>query len=71
MFDMAVHNPPSRDALLQLNEKEVFDDLNERIKFTRPHSPHNMWVHNGYLVAGYDAWYYSYIWYIFLIPRDP
>lgn len=63
MFDMAVHNPPTREALTEMNEMEVYDSIYHKLHPTTPldTSPHHKWVHSGHLLAGYDAGYYSYI----------
>jgi metallopeptidase MepB len=60
LFDMAVHNPASRQALLELNEVEIFKDIFEKLNFWRPAD--NRHVSYGHLLAGYDAGYYSYVW---------
>lgn len=61
---MVVHNPPTTEALIHMNEGEAFNDIYEKLHFTRLPSPNCKWVHFGYLLAGYDAGYYSYIWYV-------
>jgi len=60
---MAIHNPPTRDVLLQMDEGEVYNDIYEKFSFHRLPSPNYKWVQHGHLLAGYDAWYYSYVWY--------
>ncbi|KAK1829262.1 hypothetical protein QBC39DRAFT_287785 [Podospora conica] len=63
IFDMAVHNPPTREALTEMNEMEVYDSIYQKLHPAAPleTSPHHKWVHSGHLLAGYDAGYYSYI----------
>ncbi|RFU30370.1 hypothetical protein B7463_g5987, partial [Scytalidium lignicola] len=60
-FDMAVHNPTSREALLELDEVELFKDIYEKLIFRRPLDPSYLHVNYGHLLAGYDAGYYSYV----------
>lgn len=59
---MAVHNPTSHEALLELDEVELFKDISEKLTFLRPLDPSYRHVHYGHLLAGYDAGYYSYVW---------
>ncbi|KAK0384475.1 hypothetical protein NLU13_8561 [Sarocladium strictum] len=61
LFDLAVHNPSSRDALLQLNEVELYKDIYHRLKFRKLPDPSYSHAQNGLLVSGYDAGYYAYI----------
>ena len=62
LFDMAVHNPASHEALLQLDEVKLYRNIYERLKFRPLTDPSNMHVSSGHLLAGYDAGYYSYVW---------
>lgn len=64
---MVIHNPPTRDALLQMDEGEVYNDIHEKFSFHRLPSPNYKWVQHGHLLAGYDAWYYSYVWYVLFL----
>ena len=59
---MAVHNPASHEALLELDEVELFKDICEKLMFCRPLDPSYQHVNNGHLLAGYNAGYYSYVW---------
>jgi metallopeptidase MepB len=68
MFDMAVHNPPTREALAEMNEMEVYDSIYRKLHPTTTTTipldtglHHYKWVHNEHLLAGYDAGYYPYI----------
>ena len=62
IFDMAVHNPESHEALVQLDEQELYRNIFKKLKFRSLIDQSNMHVSNGYLLAGYDAGYYSYVW---------
>jgi len=33
LFDMTVHNPPTRKALLEMDEAQVYNDLYEKFNF--------------------------------------
>lgn len=63
MFDMAVHNPTTPEALIEMDEKEVCDSIYRKLHLSAALDVgrHCKWVHNGHLLAGYDAGYYSYI----------
>ena len=64
MFDMAVHNPATPAALVEMDEQEVYDSLYRKLHPTAAAldtDPHCEWVHSGHLLAGYDAGYYSYV----------
>lgn len=62
IFDMAVHNPPSHEDLLELDEVKLYRDIFEKSKFRPLTDPSNMHVSSGHLLAGYDAGYYAYVW---------
>jgi len=64
MYDMAVHNPPSREALLQMNEAQVYGDLFHEVRLYRPPEPNNLHASIGILVGPRDAGYYSYVMYV-------
>jgi Zn-dependent oligopeptidase len=62
LWDMIVHNPPSRQDLLDLDEAEAYKHLYERLKFYSPPEPSDYFAQYGHFMAGYDGGYYSYIW---------
>jgi metallopeptidase MepB len=61
-FDMAVHNPATHEALLNLDEVQLYNDLHEKFLFHR--LPETSYYHVLYthIVIGMDAGYYSYVW---------
>ena len=64
IFDMAVHNPASHEGLLQLDEVKLYREIVERLTFRPLPDLSNRHVSSGHLLAGYDAGYYSYVWYL-------
>jgi metallopeptidase MepB len=52
---MAVHNPASHEALLELDEVELFKDIWEKLVFWRPLEGSYQHVTYRHLLAGYDA----------------
>ena len=69
-FDMAIHNPRSHEDCKRLNPTELYNDLIEQLYFlttegleSRGHGH----VTFGHLVSGYDAGFYSYLRYGYVI----
>lgn len=71
-FDLAVHHPPSADALRNLDESQTFRDLHEQFYFVRPPEPFHRQTDFSHLVSGYDAGYYVYMLYVIfpVVLRD-
>ncbi|KAJ3498766.1 hypothetical protein NLG97_g866 [Lecanicillium saksenae] len=61
LFDMAVHTPPTHQALLDMNVAEVWRDVFCRAMATPP-TIANSYAGFGHLVSEYDAGYYTYIY---------
>ncbi|KAJ2966517.1 hypothetical protein NQ176_g10113 [Zarea fungicola] len=60
---MAVHTPPTQQALLDLNEAAVWRDVFCRVtSMTAPSISDTSHVGFGHLVSGYDAGYYAYLY---------
>jgi len=62
IFDMAVHNPESHEALLQLDEVQLYKNIYVEVLSKPFPDQSNMHVSRGYLLAGYDAGLYAYVW---------
>jgi len=64
---MAVHNPATHEALLQLDETGLYNTIKEELTRLRNPEP-STWgpahCHFGHLMSGYDAGYFSYLRYI-------
>lgn len=59
---MAVHTPPTHQALLDMNEAEVWRDVYCRVtSMITPLTSATFHVEFGHLVSDYDAGYYTYI----------
>ena len=66
-FDMAVHNPATHEACIELDAGELYNSLREKLNFSPvPDANDRGYGHAtfGHLLAGYDAGYYSYLRYI-------
>jgi Zn-dependent oligopeptidase len=61
---MVIHNPPSREDLLNLDETQLYKHLYEQFKFYSLPEPSQLHAGFDYLTTGYDAGYYSYLWYV-------
>ncbi len=61
---MAVHNPKTHQDLEDLDETQLFQDLEAQSTFTpaeRSSLPQAAFSH---LVSGYNSGYYAYVWYV-------
>jgi metallopeptidase MepB len=64
---MVVHNPATREALLQLDGTGLYNNIKEELTLLRnpepsTHGPAH--CHFGHLMSDYDAGYFSYLRYI-------
>lgn len=65
---MAVHNPPTREDLLQLDETVLYNNIKEELNLLRNPEPGTRGpahCHFGHLMSGYDAGYFAYIRFVF------
>lgn len=61
-FDLQVHNQPSHEALVALDETQLYKDLYKKFKFVQPPEWGHAHAAEGVIMSGYDAGFYSYIW---------
>ncbi|KAG6362310.1 hypothetical protein INS49_010540 [Diaporthe citri] len=63
-FDMIIHNPTTREDLLQLDGTKLYSSIKEDYTLLRNPDP-TTWgpahCHFGHLMSGYDAGYFSYL----------
>lgn len=61
---MSVHNPATRQNLLQLDEMELYNTIKEELTLLKNPEP-STWgpahCHFGHLMSGYDAGYFAYL----------
>jgi len=64
IFDLEIHNPRNHEAALLCDEALTYRKIYEELKLRDLPEGSNIHVHHGHLLAGYDAGYYAYIWYV-------
>lgn len=65
-FDLAIHNPPNRESLATLDLTRLWARIWEDLTLTSCPDMHDRGYQCGqfgHLLSGYDAGYYSYLWY--------
>ncbi|KAL2275896.1 hypothetical protein FJTKL_01450 [Diaporthe vaccinii] len=65
-FDLAIHNPPNRESLATLDLTKLWARIWEHLTLTSCPDMHDrgyQYGQFGHLLSGYDAGYYSYLWY--------
>lgn len=65
---MAVHNPATREDLLQLDGMKFYNEIKEELALLRNPEPSTRGpalCHFGHLISGYDAGYFSYVRFVF------
>lgn len=64
VFDMIIHNPATREHLLQLDGTKLYNSIKEGFTLLRNPDP-STWgpahCHFGHLMSGYDAGYFAYL----------
>jgi metallopeptidase MepB len=77
LFDMAVHNPESREVLERMNFAETFNRIHRDARLL--HGPEDLggtldwgcaFVHFRHLSGEYDAQYYTYLRYGWYVPKS-
>jgi len=70
MFDLEIHNPRNHESALSCDKARIYRKIYEELKSRILPEESNIHVHHGHLLAGYDAGYYAYIWYVDLPVVD-
>lgn len=67
---MGVHNPKTHEDLQKLDETKLYHELDEKYNFIPATIPSYGQATFSHLMSGYNAGYYSYVWYVCMDRRD-